>query len=103
MKVINEKEYEELVKNYKGVVLVDFFATWCGPCKMLAPILEQVAEENLAPIYKVDVDECFDLAKSFGIMSVPTMLVFKDGEVVDKLVGLRQKNQIIDILKQFKN
>ena len=101
MKVINEKEFNELVIEKKGLVLVDFFATWCGPCKMLTPILEDVAKENLADIYKVDVDECFDLSKSLGIMSVPTMILYKDGEIVEKMVGLRQKKQIIDTIKNF--
>ena len=103
MRVINENEFEPLVKNSKGVVVLDFFATWCGPCKMLSPILEQVEQENIANIYKVDVDDNFDLAKSFGIMSVPTLLFFKDGELKDKQIGLRQKHQIIETINLLKN
>ncbi len=101
LKHLNEKEFEELVKNSQKTVLVDFFATWCGPCKMLAPVLEGVQDEvgDSAQIYKVDIDECMDLAKSFGIMSVPTMIVFKDGQEVNRLVGLRPKNLILEALK----
>lgn len=103
MKIINENEFKELVEQSSGVTVVDFFATWCGPCKMLAPILEQVESENIANIYKVDVDESFELAKSFGIMSVPTILFFKDGELKEKQVGLRQKHQIIETINLLKN
>lgn len=101
LKHLNEKEFKELVTNSKKTVLVDFFATWCGPCKMLAPVLEGVQDEvgDSAQIYKVDIDECMDLAKSFGIMSVPTMIVFKDGQEVNRLVGLRPKNLILEALK----
>ena len=76
MKVINKAEFEQITK--EGVVLVDFFATWCGPCKMLAPVLEELAEDmkGKAEIVKVDVDQEGDLAMKFGIMSVPTMIVF---------------------------
>ena len=82
MKVINKAEFEQITK--EGVVLVDFFATWCGPCKMLAPVLEELAEDmkGKAEIVKVDVDQEGDLAMKFGIMSVPTMIVFKNGEAV---------------------
>ena len=77
MKVIKQAEFEEL-KKQPGVLVVDFFATWCGPCKMLSPVLEEVAEElaGKAAIVKVDVDESGELAYSYGIMSVPKLLVF---------------------------
>ena len=80
MKVLNEKEFKEQVEQTKGVVLVDFYAMWCGPCRMLAPILEELSEEVETPIYKVDVDECENLARRFGILSIPTMILFKDGK-----------------------
>lgn len=101
LKHINEQEFDELVKKSKKTVLVDFFATWCGPCKMLTPILENIKDEigDTADIYKMDIDECMDLAKSFGIMSVPTMIIFKDGEETDRLVGLKAKNIILDALR----
>ena len=90
MKVINKAEFEQITK--EGVVLVDFFATWCGPCKMLAPVLE---------IVKVDVDQEGDLAMKFGIMSVPTMIVFKNGEAVKQISGYQPKTQLANILNQL--
>ena len=102
MKVVNEKEFNELLKENK-VVLVDFFATWCGPCRMLSPILEEVSEasKDEYEVVKVDVDESYSLAKKFGIMSVPTMIIFQDGEEVEKIVGLRQKEDLISAIKNY--
>lgn len=82
------------------VVAVDFWATWCGPCKMLAPVIEELADDfdGKAVIGKVDVDENEDLARRFGIMSIPTVLIFKDGQLVDKHVGFRQKTQLADAI-----
>lgn len=96
---LNSDNFDEKIK--EGTVLVDFFATWCGPCRMLGPILEQISSEvqGKASIYKVDIDECIDIAKRFGIMSVPTMIIFKDGKESDRLIGLRQKGQILEALK----
>ena len=78
MKIINKSEFDSVIA--QGVVLVDFFATWCGPCKMLSPVLEEVAKEveEKLDIVKVDVDQDGELAMRFGIMSVPTMIIFKD-------------------------
>lgn len=94
----NKNQFNQEIS--KGFTVVDFFATWCGPCRMLAPILEDVSEtRDDAKFLKVDVDENYDLAKSFGIMSVPTVLFFKDGNLVDKSIGLinsEKINQIID-------
>lgn len=102
MKVINSQEFEELIKEEKPT-LVDFFATWCGPCRMLSPILEQVEQgaNGEFNIVKMDVDESYDVAKKFGIMSVPTMIIFKNGEEQEKIVGLRQKTQIEEAIKKF--
>ena len=88
MKIINGNEFESTISS--GVVLVDFFATWCGPCKMLSPVLEQVSEElaGKVEIVKVDVDQDGDLAAQFGIMSVPTMIVFKDGTACRENAGI---------------
>ena len=100
LKHLNSENFEEEVNSGK-VTLVDFFATWCGPCKMLGPVLEQVADEvkENVNVVKLDIDENMDIAKQFGVMSVPTMVIFKDGKEVDRIVGLRQKSQIIDALK----
>ncbi|MBR4003694.1 MAG: thioredoxin [Clostridia bacterium] len=100
---LTAESFEAEVKNGKGLVLVDFYATWCGPCKMLAPVLEQVADEvkEKATIKKLDIDECLDIAKEFNVMSVPTMILFKDGKEVERIVGLRQKNQIIETINNI--
>lgn len=100
---LTAESFEAEVKNSKDLVLVDFYATWCGPCKMLAPVLEQVADEvkEKATIKKLDIDECLDIAKEFNVMSVPTMILFKDGKEVERIVGLRQKNQIIETINNI--
>ena len=97
---VDSKNFEQTI-NSKEVVLVDFYATWCGPCKMLAPILEQVCEEvaENTLIAKLDIDNALDIAKEFGVMSVPTMIIFKNGKEVERLIGLRQKTQILEVLK----
>lgn len=88
MKQINATEFEELVKNAKGKVVVDFFATWCGPCKMLAPVFEKVSEGYTdVGFYKVDVDEAGELAQQFGVQSIPTLIVFENGEEIRRNVG----------------
>ena len=101
MKVINKAEFEQITK--EGVVLVDFFATWCGPCKMLSPVLEELAEDvkGKAEIVKVDVDQEGDLAMRFGIMSVPTMIIFKDGEAVKQIMGYQPKQQLLRVLEAY--
>ena len=101
MEIINEKNFEEKIKN--GVVLVDFFATWCGPCRMFSPILEEVSEElgEKVQIYKIDVDNDENLARKFGIMSIPTMILFKNGVQVDKHIGLLNKESVLNILKKY--
>ena len=102
MKVIKQAEFEEL-KKQPGVLVVDFFATWCGPCKMLSPVLEEVAEElaGKAAIVKVDVDESGELASSYGIMSVPTLIVFKDGEGVKMSAGFQPKEQLKAMIEAY--
>lgn len=99
MKILNNEEFDEILKSNKAV-LIDFFATWCGPCRMLSPILEQVAKEGEGKfeVAKIDIDENYDLAKKFGIMSVPTMILFVDGKEKEKIVGLRQKSEILNFV-----
>lgn len=103
LKHLNEKEFEiEVLKSEKPVI-VDFFATWCGPCKMLGPILENIAdEEKDVKILKVDIDECMALAQKFGIMSVPTLMLFKDGQEYGREIGLKSKEQLQEIISELK-
>lgn len=95
MKVINTNEFNELMN--EEAVLVDFFATWCGPCKMLGPVLESVQKkmEGKVKIVKVDVDQSPDLAAQFRVMSVPTMIMFKNGKQVDAFSGYMPEPNLI--------
>ena len=96
---IKENEFDEKVKGTK--VLVDCYADWCGPCKMLGPIMEKVAEEYPDVTFvKVNVDDEQDLAVSYGVMSIPSVFFLKDGEVVDQFLGLQQENSIKDKLNK---
>lgn len=97
--------YAEKIENSNGVALVDFWASWCGPCRMLAPTIDEIASdfEGRAAIYKVNVDEEGELAAKFGIMSIPTLIIFKNGEVFDKLVGVVPKDSIAQILENALN
>lgn len=102
MKIIeaDESNFLELINGEK--VLVDFFATWCGPCRMLAPVLDEIAEERSGvTIVKVDVDKCEKIAREFGIMSVPTLLLFKNGEVVAKNTGYVPKELLIEFIEKY--
>ena len=94
MEILTTKNFAEKTK--EGVVLVDFFADWCGPCKMLAPVLEKLAAEyeGKAKIVKVNVDNDTALARQFGVVSIPNMFVIKDGQVVDSLLGYHSANDI---------
>ncbi len=100
VKEIKQDEFDKLVIDSKENVLVDCFATWCGPCKMIAPIIEEISEENKDfKYYKLDVDDAEEISMKYGIMSIPTLLIFKNGELVNKSVGLISKTQISDLLK----
>ena len=93
---ITSENFEEKVLNAKGKVLLDFWATWCGPCQMIAPIVEEIAEENEDLfVGKVDVDTDPQLAVKFGISSIPTLMVFENGQVTGTLLGYRPKDDII--------
>jgi len=90
-----KENFEAEVLKAEGIVVVDFGANWCGPCKSLVPILDEVVEEDLnKKIVKVDIDEEEELAAQYKIMSVPTLLVFRNGEIIDKSVGLIQKHEV---------
>lgn len=93
----NEKDFEKEIS--KELLLVDFYADWCGPCKAMMPILEELKE---TPILKVNVDEYSDLASSYGIMSIPTLILFKNGKEINKKVGLINKSELEKWLKENK-
>ena len=96
---INKDNFQEEVLNSDKPVLLDFWAPWCGPCRMVAPIVEEIAEERSdIKVGKVNVDEEQDLAMQFGVISIPTLVVVKNGEVVNQAVGARPKNQILALL-----
>ncbi|MGT2930225.1 thioredoxin [Streptococcus dentasini] len=99
--VVTDKTFEE--ETAQGLVLVDFWATWCGPCRMQSPILEQMSEEydeDELRVLKMDVDENPETARKFGIMSIPTLLFKKDGQVVKQVAGVHTKDQIKQILAE---
>ncbi len=95
---LTEATFDEVVNGSSAPVIVDFWADWCGPCKMIAPILDEIAEEqgDAVTIAKLNVDENPSLAQRFGVMSIPTMLVFKDGEVEKRIVGAKGKAQLVE-------
>ena len=92
--ILNNDNFKAEVLDAKGLVLVDFWATWCGPCKMLAPTVSEIADEYEGKVCKLDVDQAMDIAMSYGVASIPTLILFKDGESVKKSVGVVSKTEI---------
>lgn len=101
-KEINKSEFEQNVLAGKGVAVVDFFATWCKPCQMLAPVIEEVSSkfENVS-FYKIDIDKENELANKYYIMSVPTIMFFKDGKLVDQVIGYRSVEEMEQLVAKF--
>lgn len=96
---ITQNNFEREVLNSEKPVLLDFWASWCGPCRMLSPVVDEVAEENpQIKVGKINVDEEGDLAASFGVMSIPTLVVIKNGQVVNQSVGVVPKQKILSML-----
>ncbi|MGL4649389.1 MAG: thioredoxin [Caldilineaceae bacterium] len=95
--VVTDATFDEKVINAGQPVLVDFWATWCGPCKMIAPILDQLSQEldGKLTVAKLDVDNNQDTSLAYGVMSIPTLLLFKNGEPVDRIVGFQPKEQLM--------
>ena len=99
VKEIKENEFESVVLKSKEKVLVDFYATWCGPCRMLRPILDEIAKDETKKIVSIDVDESEELARNFGIMSIPCLILFEDGKEISRSIGLKSKTEIESMLK----
>ena len=94
---LTEKNFEKEVLKAKETVIVDFYADWCGPCKMQSPILDEIAEERAnVKVWKINVDEEPEITESYNIMSIPTMMVFKNGDKTKEFVGLTPKEKILD-------
>ncbi len=95
--VINAQDFVKNVKENKGVAVIDFFATWCGPCNMLGPVFAETAEENKDEAFfaKVDIDQSMELAQEFGVNTVPTVIFFKDGKEVNREIGFMPKEKIV--------
>lgn len=93
----NEEEFNEVIK--KDKVVIDFYAEWCGPCKMLSPILDKVSKEMNLDTYKVNVDEVEDVARQYGIMSIPTVMVFEKGKMTKKNVGFMDDAELREFVK----
>ncbi|MHC5252128.1 thioredoxin [Listeria kieliensis] len=101
IKEITDATFE--AETNEGVVLTDFWAAWCGPCRMVAPVLEEIANErgDALKIVKMDVDANQEIPSKFGIMSIPTLLVKKDGEVVDTVIGYRPKEELDEVINKY--
>lgn len=102
IKHINKTNFEDEVLNSKRPVLVDFFATWCGPCQMLSPVLEKISNSRAEiDIAKVDIDKSMELARKYNIEVVPTMIIFKDGKAVKQVEGFYSEDEIMSLIEQY--
>ncbi len=102
-KILSSSNFDEEIKKADSLVLVDFFATWCGPCNMLAPIIEEIANEysSKVKVCKVNVDEERDLALKYEVESIPTLIFFKNGEPIRTSIGFHSKSELIDIINEL--
>ncbi len=101
---LTQENFEAEVVKYSGIVLVDFWATWCGPCKMFAPVIDEIAAANLPDVKvgKVDVDQQPDLAGQFKVMSIPTLVIFKDGKAATTSVGVKSKKDVLEMIEKLR-
>lgn len=101
-KIFTAENFESEVLNTDKPVLVDFYADWCGPCKMMAPVVEQLAEEldGIVAVGKMNVDDNYEIAARYKVMSIPTLILFKNGQVADKRIGLQSKAEIEQMIRE---
>lgn len=101
VKKIEEKDFNKVISNKEKKVIVDCYADWCGPCRMLSPIIDDLAEEvDSCEFYKLNVDEAENVSREYGIMSIPTVLIFKDGKVINKSIGLKTKEELKELIEK---
>ena len=95
--------FEEEVLKAEKIVLVDFYADWCGPCKMMAPVLDEISDEeaDVLKVCKINVDDSPDVARAYRVMSIPNMVLFKDGKAVNRFVGVTDKSDIVEAVKEL--
>ena len=103
IETFTDATFDENVKASDVPVLVDFWAEWCGPCKMISPVLEEIAEEQAGKIQigKLNIDDNLDVTRRFDVMSIPTLILFKDGEPVSRLIGAKPKGQLLEEIAQY--
>lgn len=102
--MVKEIEYDELesIVNNNSIVILDCYAVWCGPCRMLSPLIDELASEvNNVCFVKANIDNNEELALKYNIMSIPTLLLFKDGNLVDKVIGFKTKDELLEIIKKY--
>ena len=98
---ISQNEFKGKVENAKNKVVIDCYADWCGPCRMISPIIDEVSEEiTNCEFYKINVDEAQEIAEKYGIMSIPTILIFKDNKLQEKMVGFQTKENLIEMINK---
>ena len=98
---LNKENFEEEVLKSDNTVLVDFWATWCGPCQMIAPVVEDIAKQGIVKVGKVNVDDNQELAIEYGVMSIPTLIFFKNGNKVKEVVGFHSKSELEEIINNL--
>lgn len=101
---LKSEEFENSVLNNNKLVMIDFYAVWCGPCKMVSPIIEEIAEEykDVCDVFKLDIDVAPDVATKYNVLAVPTIIFFKDGKAVDTIVGAVPKTELVSKIEKYK-